>query len=175
MTEGKQLFGSHIESKRFGDIKKRYWVRRMPGIDVPELAVLLLIDGSGSMGWDLREGAMNAAVVMHEVLGKNNVPHAIVEHRAIYGEVLLEHKVLVSFGYKKNEKYNIPMLEAREGTREGLSLYWAEKYLSRYSDSENKVILMISDGAPAHTTGGAEYYPPVSSMDTANAAKRIAQ
>jgi nitric oxide reductase activation protein len=147
----------------------------MPGVDMPELAVLLLVDGSGSMGWSLREGAMSAAVVLHEVLDKNNVSHAIVEHRAIYGDALLEHKVLVGFGYKKNDKYNIPMLEAREGTREGLTLYWAEKYFGQHTSAENKVILMISDGAPAHATDSKEYCPPASNRDTANAAKKISQ
>jgi nitric oxide reductase activation protein len=67
------------------------------------------------------------------------------------------------------------MLEAREGTREGLTLYWAEKYLSQRANTGNKVLLMISDGAPAHSTGDAEYYPPISNKDTANAAMQIAQ
>ena len=173
MQEGKQLFGSHIDSKRLGDVKNRYWSRRSRGVDVPDIAILLLIDGSGSMWGRLREGAMTAAVVLHEVLDKNGIPHAIVEHRAKYGEPLLEHKILVGFGYRKNDKYNILQLEADEGTREGLSLYWAERYLTQNTNAENRVILMISDGVPSHRTGEADYSPPISTKDTAIAAKRI--
>ena len=173
LQEGKQLFGSHIDSKRLGDVKNRYWSRRTRGVDVPDIAILLLIDGSGSMWGRLREGAMTAALVLHEVLDKNSVPHAIVEHRAKYGESLLEHKILIGFGYRKNDKYNILQLEADEGTREGLSLFWAERYLTQNTNAENRVILMISDGVPSHRTGEADYSPPISTKDTANAAKKI--
>ena len=75
---------------------------------------------------------------------------------------------------KNEEKYNLLMLEADEGTREGLTLYWAEKYLMENSSAEIKLIIMISDGVPAHQIDDSDIYvPPVSVKDTANAVRKI--
>jgi hypothetical protein len=176
--EDRRYFGTGIVSKKFVDVKKRYWFRMVRGETVPNIGFLFLIDGSGSMRGERLQGAMETCVVLHEVLRANNVPHAIVEYRALYGETCLVHKLLVSFSGKKEERYNLLGLDADEGTREGLTLYWAEKYLQDECSAEKKLIIMISDGAPAHSYEDdygreKEYYPPVSIKDTALAAKKI--
>ena len=56
---------------------------------------------------------------------------------------------------------------------EGLSLFWAERYLVQNSVAEKKLIVVISDGLPAHISDGIAYLPPVSIMDTRNAAQKI--
>ena len=171
--EDKYVFGSGIASKMLGDTKKRYWYRNVQGVDVPDIAILFLIDGSGSMEGNRRDGAMVSSVILHEVLAKNNIEHAIVEHRAIFDEPLVEHNILIDFNYKPNDKYNIMLLDADNGTREGLSLMWAERYLQENTSAENKVIIAISDGVPYHVVGESEYAPPVSTKDTQNTANRI--
>ena len=171
--EDKYAFGSEIASKMLGDTKKRYWYRNVQGVDVPDIAILFLIDGSGSMEGNRCDGAMVSSVILHEVLAKNNIEHAIVEHRAIFDEPLVEHNILIDFNYKPNDKYNIMLLDADNGTREGLSLMWAERYLQENTSAENKVIIVISDGVPYHVVGESEYAPPVSTKDTQNTANRI--
>jgi len=176
--EDRRYFGTGIMSKKLADVKKRYWFKMVRGEDVPNIGFLFLIDGSGSMQGERLQGALETCVILHEVLLANKVPHAIVEHRAHYGKARLEHKLLVSFTGRKEEKYNLLGLEADEGTREGLTLYWAEKYLQNECPAEKKMIIMISDGAPAHSytdNYGREkdYYPPVSIKDTALAVKKI--
>ena len=132
-----------------------------------------MIDGSGSMSGKRRKAAMNSAVILHEVLSAHNVEHAIVEHRAVFGEPYVNHNVLTGFNAKSAEKYNILLLDSYGGTREGLSLLWAERYLAQNSTSENKIIVVISDGLPAHEYGGIKYFPPVSVTDTRNTAIKI--
>lgn len=171
--DNKYVFGSGIASKMLGDTKKRYWYRNIRGVDVPDIAILFLIDGSGSMEGSRRDGAMVSSVILHEVLSKNNIEHAIVEHRAIFDKPWVEHNILIDFNYEPNDKYNIMLLDANNGTREGLSLMWAEKYLTENSSAENKVIVAVSDGLPYHFAGDSEYAPPVSTKDTQNAANRI--
>ena len=120
------------------------------------------------------ENAIKSSVILHEVLSKNGIEHAIVEHRAIFGEPLVKHKILVDFNYSKNDKYNILLLDATEGTREGLSLMWAKKYLIEHSNAEHKVIICISDGYPSHKANeNDDYSPPVSTKDTHNTARKI--
>lgn len=174
-TEEKQLFGSSISSKNFSDTKKRYWCRKVTEKDIPELSVLFMIDGSGSMRGERRRAAMNSAVILHEVLSAHGIEHAIVEHRAIFGKPYVNHNVLLDFNAKDSEKYNILSLDAYGGTREGLSLLWAERYLMQNAASENKMIVVISDGLPAHEYGNITYFPPVSVMDTKNAAVKISR
>lgn len=172
--EDKFIFGIGIESKKLGDLKKRYWYRKVQGINIPDIAILFLIDGSGSMEGAKNENAIKSSVILHEVLSKNGIEHAIVEHRAIFGEPLVKHKILVDFNYSKNDKYNILLLNANEGTREGLSLMWAKKYLIENSHAEYKVIICISDGYPYHIANDNDNYsPPVSTKDTQNTAKKI--
>ena len=135
---------------------------------------MLLIDGSGSMHGERRESAMISSVILHEVLKKQEINHAIVEHRAIYDEPTVRHNILVDFMSNDEEKFNVLALQADEGTREGLSLYWAERYISTKTSNEEKLIIVLSDGVPAHGIDGEGcYVPPVSIKDTANAASKI--
>lgn len=174
VREEKFLFGKGIASKRMGDVKKRYWYRDIQGMDVPDISIMLLIDGSGSMDGNRRESAMVSSVILHEVLKKQQIEHCIVEHRAIYGEPLVKHNILVDFVARDEEKYNILTLDAEEGTREGLSLYWAERYINKNANSEHKLLIVMSDGVPAHRADRDDHYtPPVSIKDTANAVTKI--
>ena len=172
--EDKYNYGNGIESRRLGDVKKRYWYRNFPGVDIPDIAILFLIDGSGSMSGVKRENAIKSSIILHEVLNKNGIEHAIIEHRAIFQQPLVKHKILVDFNYSKNDKYNILQLDAYEGTREGLSLMWAKKYIMEHSHAEHKVIICISDGYPCHSASSYDdYSPPVSTKDTHNVAMKI--
>ena len=172
--EDRQLFGNGISSKNMGDAKKRYWYRKSVDEGVPDMAVLFMIDGSGSMCGERRGAAMISSVILHEVLAKQGIEHAFVEHRAIFHESEVQHNVLVDFSGRESEKLNLMLLNADEGTREGLSLFWAERYLSQRSLAEKKLIVVISDGEPCHVDGeGIAYVPPVSVMDTKNAARKI--
>jgi len=172
--EEKKLFGSGLSSKNFVDPKGRFWYRKSIIQGIPDIGFLFLVDGSGSMEDERMDGVISSMVIIHEVFKRNNIQHSIVEHRAIYGKPKLTHNILVDFQHKNEEKYNILQLDASEGTREGFSLYWAEKHLNKNCFSEYKVIIMISDGAPAHKCDDTiDYVPPVSIKDTAEAAKKI--
>ena len=173
-VEEKKLFGSGISSKNLSDTKKRYWHRKQIQQGIPNIGFLFLVDGSGSMDGELMDNVIASMVIIHEIFKRTNIKHSIVEHRAIYDEPKLIHNVLVDFQYRNEESYNILGLKADEGTREGFSLYWAEKYLKKNCPTEYKTIIMISDGAPAHKCEGTiDYVPPVSIKDTAEAVKKI--
>ncbi len=171
MKEEKHSFGSGISSKLFGDSKKRYWYRNVHGVDVPDIAVLLLIDGSGSMMGNRKESAMISSVILHEVLKKQGISHAVIEHRGGFDKPEIDINILVSFDAREEEKYNLMQIDAYGDNRDGLALFWAEKYINEQVHCESKLIIVLSDGAPAHEAD--KYYPPVSTKDTANAATKI--
>lgn len=171
LRDEKRRFGSGINSSRLGDPHKRYWYRNSDEIDVPDMSVLLLIDGSGSMRGERRNSAMNSSIILHEVLKKQGIKHAIVEHRANFVEPEIDVNVLVDFNSRNEEKYNLMQIKADGNSRDGLALFWAEKYINQHTACENKLIIVISDGIPLHEYD--KYYPPVSTKDTANAARKI--
>ena len=169
--EDRYKFGSGILSTRLGDPQKRYWYRNVNGIDVPEMAILLLIDGSGSMHGRRRDSAMTSAVILHEVLKQQSILHAIVEHRAGFTEPEIDVNILVDFNAREEEKYNLMQVDAGGDNRDALALYWAERYILKQSHVDSRLIIVLSDGVPAHDYD--DYYPPVSTKDTANAVRKI--
>ncbi|MCR4789620.1 MAG: VWA domain-containing protein, partial [Treponemataceae bacterium] len=172
VEETKFKFGKGIDSRRMGDVKKNFWYRKVPSQEIPDLSIMLLIDGSGSMQGERRKQAMISSLILHEVLKKQGIEHAIVEHRGnMEDELKVDMNVLVDFNFRDEEKYNIMLLKAESDNRDGLALYWAEKYMNKKSSGENKIIIVLSDGYPAHRH--SDYYPPVSVKDTANAVKKI--
>lgn len=171
--EYKKRFGTGISSKYFGDVKKRYWYNKLTTESVPETAILFMIDGSGSMFGERKNAAVISSVILHEILKAQSIPHSFVEHRAIFSEPIVEHNVLIGFDGKRNEHLNLMRISADEGTREGLSLLWAEKYISSHCDCEKKIIIVISDGVPMHEFGNNHYFPPLSMQDTAKSANKI--
>jgi len=171
VREEKKLFGSGITSTRLADVKKRYWYRNAEDYGVPDIAVLLLIDGSGSMGGARRDSAMISSVILHEVLMKQGVTHAIVEHRAGFSDPVVKVNILVDFNAKNEEKLNLMSLSAGGDNRDGLALFWAERFICSKTTCESKLIIVLADGAPAHEYD--EYYHPVSTKDTANSAVKI--
>ena len=174
VREEHRLFGSGISSRYLADTKKRYWYKNSQDTGVPEFSILFMIDGSGSMAGSRRNQAVIPSIILHEVLKKQNVPHAIVEHRGIYNSLRVEHRVLIDFSGREEEKYNLMTLNAFSGTREGLSLYWAEKYILKHTPHSNRLMIVLSDGVPSHVIkGSGTYEPPVSLRDTAEAAKKI--
>lgn len=177
VREEKQWLGHGISSRHLGDVHRRYWYKKVSATDVPDLSILIMIDGSGSMAGLRRESSMLATLILHEVLRPSGIPHAVVEHRAIFSQPQVEHRILLDFQQRGMDKINLLQLQAYEGTRDGLSLLWAEKYFAAQTNTEHRLIIVLSDGAPAHTTGidAHRYVPPLSLDDTKQVTRKLVQ
>jgi len=171
MRDEHKLFGAGISSRHLSDAKKRFWYRMDEEFGIPDLAVLFLVDGSGSMSGPRRQSTMVASVILHEVLKKQGLTHAIAEHRAGGYDPIIKVNILVDFNAKDEEKYNLMALAAGGDNRDGLALFWAERYLMAHASHSQRLIIVLADGVPAHAYD--DYFPPVSSKDTANAAAKI--
>ncbi|WP_432646938.1 hypothetical protein [Mitsuokella sp.] len=169
--EERRLFGSGITSRYLSDPKKRYWYRLQEGQGMPNLSVLLLIDGSGSMDGPRRDAARASAVILHEVLKTQRIPHAIVEHRASFEELEMDVNVLVDFKEHHNESLNLMRLQAEGDNRDGLALLWSERYLRQHGGTGDSLMIVISDGVPCHEMDG--YVPMDSIDDTAKIVRHI--
>lgn len=174
IKDGGYQFGSGIISSKFGDTKKRYWYRNQLELDTPDLAVLILIDGSGSMSGEKQEKAMESALILHEVLKKQDIPHSIIEHNAPGATTKININILIDFFAKQDDKLNILRIDANYCNRDGLALLWAERHLSK-TQAENKLLLVISDGQPYHPTRdeATDYRGLPAINDTAKIVKQI--
>lgn len=164
--------GIGIDSGRLVDVKKRYWTRRCEDIATPELAVEIIIDGSGSMWGNKTFNAKIAAIIMHEVLTACSIPHCITQHYADFYQPVHIQQVLIDYNSRANDKFNLMRISANQDNRDGLALLWAEKHL-RSSREENKVIIIISDGLPHHSYDS--YSGIIGEEDTRQCAKLLSQ
>lgn len=169
--ESRFLFGAGIDSQKLGDTKGRFWYRTQIANEVPDMAVLLLIDGSGSMWGERRDSAMDSSVILHEVLKKQGIEHCVAEHRTQCGGTI-DVNILLDFGAREKEELNLMQLDADGCNRDGLALYWAENYINKKTFADNKLLIVLSDGYPNDDYD--DYTPPVSTKDTANAVRKIA-
>jgi nitric oxide reductase activation protein len=123
------------------------------------------------MRGERKNAAVQSSVILHEVLKKQGITHSIVEHRAGFDKPEIDVNILVRFNGNDEEKLNIMQIDAYGDNRDGLALFWAERYMAKNTTNDHRLIIVLSDGLPAHEAD--DYYPPVSTKDTANAVKKI--
>jgi len=172
VPENRFRFGERLDSGRLCDPRGRCWVRKDMGLGTPELAVLVLVDGSGSMRGSPRENAVAACAILHEILRRQGIAHAIAEHRSAFEEPEMEVNVLVDFRPRREDGLNLLRLEARGDNRDGLALYWAERHLARHAPGADKLLVAITDGLPNHQFDRYAGAPAI--RDTTRAARKIA-
>lgn len=169
----KHLVGTGIDSTRLGDSKKKYWYKKESDIDMPELAVLFMIDNSGSMDGKRRDSVVQSLVILNEVLKGQGIDYAMFTHQAIAGKPVVLHNFLMDFHSKERDKYRICDIHPNDGSRDGITLLWAEQYLLANTNCTNRIIIVLSDGEPMHYSGKSSYTMPFSAQDSAEVAKSV--
>jgi Nitric oxide reductase activation protein len=119
--------------------------------DEADLAILVLVDESGSMEESNRyKHARKAAVMIANVCEALRIPLAIMGHQAIHMRNVVEHYHYVTFERPLREQVaNLARITHRQNTREGISLKYAAEYLMQ-QPQRDKLLLVISDGDPFH-------------------------
>lgn len=110
-----------------------------------EIAIVVLVDESGSCGGERLENAKKACVVLTEACEKLNIPIAIVAHNASYPDFYLYH--FKRFNGKK-DKYSIPFMTTNHCNRDGLALLYAGEMLKKRPEPI-KLLISITDGQPS--------------------------
>lgn len=95
------------------------------------------------------KSAMKSAVILHEVLKKQGIKHAIVEHRTSEDITEIDCYVLFGFNSHEEKKYNLMQIDAYGSNRDGLVLYRAKRYMSRRANCIEKIMIVLSDGLPS--------------------------
>lgn len=135
---------SHALYKTDGTIFTR---TRLPG-EEKRLAVALLIDESGSMGWgDRMTHARKTAIVLYDFCKSLGIPITIYGHSTDAGGVALYS--YAEFDSVDNEDcYRLMDMCDRNGNRDGAALRFVAEHLCTRPELQ-KLLILISDGQPA--------------------------
>ena len=128
------------------------------------------------MSGDKQAKAMESALILHEVLKRQDIPHSIIEHNAPGATTKINVYILLDFFARETAKLNILRVDANYCNRDGLALLWAERHLAKIQ-AENKLLLVISDGQPYHPTRdeSTDYRGLPAINDTAKIVKQISK
>ena len=131
---------------------KVFYKNALPN-EIPEIAIGVLLDESGSMSSCHRSTyARAAAIILHDFCESLNIPIMVYGHSTGYAEGYTEIVELFSYaefeGFDNNDKYRLMDISSRGSNRDGAALRFVAEQLSKRPE-EIKILFLVSDGQPA--------------------------
>lgn len=128
--------------------------------DILNTAVTVLVDKSGSMTGTKDAHAGIACAMLNEAIGAIRVPLEIVgfteDYEKITHSILKKHDKSVTWDdliYRHCKSGD----EMFSSNSDGESILWAMARLTKRKE-KRKILIVLSDGSPASTTGDADYF-----------------
>lgn len=136
-----------------------------------DLAIVLLVDQSGSMSYARRiENARLGSIMVAEVCQNMNIPLAVMGHTSQFHDPEMRLQHYISFERDiDSQKESLAKMESLNDNRDGLALHYALEYLHQ-QPQRDKILLVINDGLPAH--GYDNYYGESTIVDCNNVIKK---
>ena len=129
-----------------------FYSNKLPN-EMPELAVGLLLDESGSMGsCDRCTYARASAIILYDFCESLGIPVMVYGHSTDYHDVEL-YSYAEFDGFDQDDKYLLMDIDARGSNRDGAALRYVAENLSKRPEAV-KLLILVSDGQPAHTGYG---------------------
>lgn len=126
---------------------KVFYKNALPN-EIPEMAVGLLLDESGSMSSaDRCTYARASAIILYDFCQSLHIPVMVYGHST--GENAVELFSYAEFeAIDQNDKYRLMDISARASNRDGAALRYVAEQLSKRPE-EVKILILVSDGQPA--------------------------
>lgn len=116
--------------------------------EIPQMAVCLLLDESGSMrSRDRCSYARASAVILYDFCRGLGIPVMVCGHSTGYGAVQI-YSYAEFESYDQDDRYRLMDIGARCDNRDGAALRYAAERLSGRAE-EIKLLILVSDGQPA--------------------------
>lgn len=153
-SEGGKLknlqFGKRLDTRALHHEDGTFFIRTRLPSDEQKLAVGLLIDESGSMGWaDRITYAKMTAIVLYDFCQSLQIPITIYGHTTPdYGAGVELYSYAEFDSIDASDRYRLMDMCARNGNRDGAALRFVAEHLSKRPESQ-KLLIIISDGQPA--------------------------
>lgn len=151
-TEGRKqkglLYGRRVDMRSFHHQDGSYFIRTKLPSDEQRLAVGLLIDESGSMGWgDRITHARKTAIVLYDFCISLGIPVTIYGHSTDSRGVAL-YSYAEFDSVDNHDRYRLMDMIDRNGNRDGAALRFVAEHLTKRPETR-KLLILISDGQPA--------------------------
>ncbi len=135
---------------------KVFYKNNLPN-EIPELAVGLLLDESGSMcSCDRCTYARAAAIILYDFCQSLGIPVMVYGHSTGYndsGHTVELYSYAEFDGYDHDDKYRMMDIGARGSNRDGAALRFVAEQLSKRPEAV-KILILVSDGQPADSGYG---------------------
>ena len=152
---GKQtglLMGRRLDSHALHRTDGKVFCKNVLPNEIPELAVGLLLDESGSMcSRDRCTYARAAAIILYDFCHSLGIPVMVYGHSTGYddGTNTVELYSYAEFeSIDRDDKYRLMDISARSSNRDGAALRYVAEQLSKRPEAV-KILILVSDGQPA--------------------------
>ena len=148
----KRSFGRIVEAKYGYRPDEKYFANKKLPQDLPDMAVCVLIDHSGSMSGDRIEASSKAAMLLYDFATASDIPVCVLGHCT--GGNRVDIKLYTTFDkVNDSEKYPLANMQPYGCNRDGAAIEVATAMLAKRPE-EVKLLIVISDGQPNHTNYG---------------------
>lgn len=151
-TKYGQFYGGRFSAKYLYRPDVGNFKVEMPAQDIPQLAIMILIDESGSMAGRRIEAAQATAILIENACRRLELPIAIYGHTdtgAFDGQVILNR--YLDFDDTEAEKAaTLGSIESGYANRDGYALRYALDLIkTEQSDKDYRLLFIINDGLPS--------------------------
>ena len=142
------FMGRKFDSSRAYRQDGRKMASRKAPTDAPDLAVMVLVDESGSMYGGKIQSAMLASYLVYDFCTGMGIPVSIYGHNEdrLDGHVNL-YSLAEFDSVDGKDKYRIAKMDCANCNRDGYAIRFASQHLLKRPE-EMKLLIIISDGAP---------------------------
>ncbi len=141
---------------------QRYFANRKLPQELPDMALAVLVDHSGSMGGARIDSAMKAALLLHDFCTGLNIPVAVAGHNAERG-VRVNYYIYSDYEQiSGKDRYrasrmaaSLTKMRANNCNRDGAALTISAKLLEKRQE-QVRLLIIISDGRPNDEGYGGE-------------------
>lgn len=123
-------------------------------LDIPDMAICLLLDQSGSMSGRRIHSCEKAAILLEAFADQLEIPIMVCGHNTVVGGIhFYVHRDYDTID--KRRKYALADIETDGSNRDGYAIYAASELLGKRPE-EDKLMIVISDGQPNDDGYGGE-------------------
>lgn len=140
--------GKRITMREAYRYDKKVFNRKILPEDIPDMAIGILLDMSGSMSGDRLAAAIMCAYITYEFCRRLHIPCFVMGHSTHDFDVTLFSAVDES-SLDNMDKYRIFSMEAKDSNRDGYALRYCLNKLGKIP-AVDKILMVISDGRPNH-------------------------
>ena len=155
-TTRHRSYGNRFEARDAYRPDQRYFTQKRLPKEIPEMAISILVDHSGSMCGARLSSAMRASMLLYDFATKLDIPVEVAGHNTVSSGSGVNYFLYTDFRQvSPDEKYRLAKMASGNCNRDGAAIEIAANRLARRPEAI-RLMIVISDGQPNDTGYGGE-------------------